>query len=65
MGDFRMPSLGADMAQGTLVEWRVAPGDQVERGDVIALVDTDKAASEVEVWASGVTYIDKATGETR
>ncbi|HET7460337.1 MAG TPA: biotin/lipoyl-containing protein, partial [Longimicrobium sp.] len=54
MGDFRMPSLGADMAQGTLLEWRVRPGDAVRRGDVIAVVDTDKAAIEVEVWESGV-----------
>lgn len=54
MGEFRMPSLGADMAQGTLLEWRVHPGDAVRRGDVIAVVDTDKAAIEVEVWESGV-----------
>ncbi len=54
MGDFRMPSLGADMTAGTLIEWRVHPGDAVRRGDVIAVVDTDKAAIEVEVWESGV-----------
>ena len=54
MGEFRMPSLGADMAAGTLVEWRVHPGDSVRRGDIVALVDTDKAAIEVEVWEGGV-----------
>ena len=54
MGDFRMPSLGADMVTGTLVEWRVHPGDTVRRGDIVAVVDTDKAAIEVEVWESGV-----------
>ena len=54
MGEFRMHSLGADMTAGTLIEWRVHPGDAVRRGDVIAVVDTDKAAIEVEVWESGV-----------
>ncbi len=54
MGEFRMPSLGADMEQGTLVEWRVAPGDSVRRGDIVAVVDTDKATIDVEVFESGV-----------
>lgn len=54
MGHFRMPSLGADMEQGTLVEWKVAEGDQVHRGDIVAAVDTDKATIEVEVFEDGV-----------
>jgi len=49
-----MPSLGADMEAGRLLEWRVRPGDRVKRGDIVALVDTDKAEIEVEVWESGV-----------
>src|SRR5262245_59436243 len=49
-----MPSLGADMDEGTLVEWLVHPGDTVHKGDVIAVVDTAKAAVEVECFASGV-----------
>ncbi len=48
-----MPSLGADMAAGTLQEWLVAPGDTVTRGDVIAVVDTDKSAVEIECFESG------------
>ena len=48
-----MPSLGADMDEGTLLEWLVKPGDEVHKGDVIAVVDTDKAAIEVESFASG------------
>ncbi len=51
---FLMPALGADMEAGTLLEWRVAPGDRVERGDIVALVDTDKATIEVEIFTSGV-----------
>lgn len=49
-----MPSLGADMESGTLVEWRIKPGDTVHRGDIVAVVDTDKAAIEIEVFESGV-----------
>jgi pyruvate dehydrogenase E2 component (dihydrolipoamide acetyltransferase) len=48
-----MPSLGADMDEGTVVQWFVGPGDHVDRGDVVALVDTDKADIEVEVFESG------------
>jgi pyruvate dehydrogenase E2 component (dihydrolipoamide acetyltransferase) len=54
MSDFHMPSLGADMAFGTVIEWRVKPGDAVARGDIVALVDTEKAAIEVEIFESGV-----------
>jgi pyruvate dehydrogenase E2 component (dihydrolipoamide acetyltransferase) len=54
MPEFRMPSLGADMDAGTLVEWRVAAGDVVHRGDIVAVVDTEKSAIEVEVFDTGV-----------
>jgi pyruvate dehydrogenase E2 component (dihydrolipoamide acetyltransferase) len=54
MSEFRMPSLGADMEAGTLVEWRVQPGDAVRRGDIVAVVDTEKAVIEVEVWEDGI-----------
>jgi len=50
---FSLPSLGADMDKGTLLEWRVRPGDAVKKGDVIAIVDTTKAAIDVECWHDG------------
>ncbi|MEU6538508.1 dihydrolipoamide acetyltransferase family protein [Streptomyces sp. NPDC047000] len=53
MAEFTMPSLGADMEQGLLLEWLVGPGDRVARGDVVAVVETDKAAIEVECFDSG------------
>lgn len=53
MIDFRMPSLGADMEAGTLVEWLVKPGDRVKRGDIVAVVETQKGAIEVEIFESG------------
>ena len=49
-----MPSLGADMEAGKLVEWHVKPGDRVKRGDVVALVETEKGLIEVEIWENGV-----------
>jgi pyruvate dehydrogenase E2 component (dihydrolipoamide acetyltransferase) len=54
MSEFRMPSLGADMQFGTIVEWRVKPGDAVKRGDVVALVETEKGVIEVEIFENGV-----------
>jgi pyruvate dehydrogenase E2 component (dihydrolipoamide acetyltransferase) len=51
---FRMPSLGADMEAGTLVEWEKHPGDVVKRGDIVAVVETDKGAIEVEIFVDGV-----------
>jgi pyruvate dehydrogenase E2 component (dihydrolipoamide acetyltransferase) len=54
MAEFRMPSLGADMEAGTLVEWLKHPGQEVHRGDIVAVVETDKGAIEVEIFWDGV-----------
>ncbi len=48
-----MPSLGADMEAGTLVEWLIEPGDRVNRGDVVAVVETEKGAIDVEIFLTG------------
>ncbi|MGZ8769376.1 MAG: dihydrolipoamide acetyltransferase family protein [Aeromicrobium sp.] len=53
MGDFTMPSLGADMDEGTLLEWLVEPGQDVHRGDIVAIVDTAKSAVEIECFEDG------------
>lgn len=53
MAEFVMPTLGADMTEGTLIAWKKQAGDRVEKGDIIAEVETDKAAIEVEVFTSG------------
>ncbi len=53
MVEFRMPSLGPDMEAGTLVEWLVKPGDWVKRGDIVAVVETQKGAIEIETYQSG------------
>ena len=54
MAEFTMPMLGADMEAGTLVEWLKQPGDSVSRGDIVAVVDTEKGAIEIEVFEDGV-----------
>jgi len=54
MAEFVMPSLGADMDAGTLVEWLKTPGDAIHRGDIIAVVETQKGAIEVECFEDGV-----------
>jgi len=54
MGDFRMPSLGSDMESGKIIEWLVKPGDYVHRGDIVAVVDTQKTVMDVETFEEGV-----------
>jgi pyruvate dehydrogenase E2 component (dihydrolipoamide acetyltransferase) len=54
MIEFQMPSLGADMEAGTLVEWRKKQGETVKRGDIIAEVETQKGLIEIEVFDEGV-----------
>ena len=56
MIEFKLPSLGADMDQGKLLEWKVKPGEAVKRGQVVAVVDTSKAAVEVEIWQDGTLF---------
>ena len=48
-----MPKLSDTMEQGVIAKWNVEEGDEVESGDVIAEVETDKATMEVEVFDAG------------
>jgi pyruvate dehydrogenase E2 component (dihydrolipoamide acetyltransferase) len=64
MIEFAMPSLGADMEDGTLVEWRKKAGDKVHRGDIIADVETQKGLIEIEIFDEGIIeklLIEKGT----
>jgi len=49
-----MPSMGADMEDAILVAWKVAPGDRVRHGDIIAEIETQKGDIDVEVFEDGV-----------
>lgn len=59
-----MPKLGFDMAEGTLVRWVKAEGDSVQKGDVIAEIETDKATVEVESSDSGIMFRHLVDEET-
>jgi dihydrolipoamide dehydrogenase len=49
----KMPQLSDTMREGVLVSWEKELGDKVERGDVVAQVETDKAIMDVEVFREG------------
>jgi len=59
-----MPKLGFDMAEGTLVRWVKQIGENINKGDVLAEIETDKATVEVESSATGVVLqfiVDEGT----
>jgi len=49
----KMPQLSDTMTEGIVVEWVKSLGDKIERGDVVAQVETDKAIMDVEVFRDG------------
>jgi pyruvate dehydrogenase E2 component (dihydrolipoamide acetyltransferase) len=53
MPDILMPAIG-DLADAVLIQWRVAPGDRVQRMQSVAYVETDKGVIEVESFVEGV-----------
>lgn len=62
--EFQMPKLGLTMEEGTIVEWLVADGTEVEQGAAVLTIETDKVASDVEASGSGVLHITGHAGET-
>ena len=52
--DLKMPSFGADMAEGTLIEWLVKEGDKIERGCVIAEIETNKGIIDLDVFEDAI-----------
>ncbi len=51
-----MPKLGFDMREGKLGEWVKKEGEAVGQGEIIAIVETDKASVEVPAFRSGVLH---------
>ncbi|MBA3336089.1 MAG: 2-oxo acid dehydrogenase subunit E2 [Chloroflexia bacterium] len=49
-----MPQMGYDMTEGTLLRWLKQVGDDVERGEPIAEIETDKVTIEIEAFEGGV-----------
>ena len=59
-----MPKLGFDMAEGLLVRWVKQVGENINKGDVLAEIETDKATVEVESSATGIVLqliVDQGT----
>jgi len=52
--EITMPKLSDTMTEGLFAGWRKSVGERIERGDIIAEVETDKAVMELEAFASGV-----------
>ena len=63
--EYVMPKLAMAMNEGTVAEWLVSDGDQVQRGDQLLTVETEKTAYEVEAPDSGYFRILVEAGETR
>ncbi|MEW5814161.1 MAG: biotin/lipoyl-containing protein [Spirochaetota bacterium] len=60
-----MPLLGETMEEGTIVKWRKAIGEKVEKGEILLEVESDKAVLEVESFFSGfLRTILHSEGET-
>ena len=60
-----MPKLGMTMREGTVVEWRAAVGDRVEKGVVFLLIESEKTAVEIEAPVSGtLRHIYVEEGDT-
>lgn len=51
---FPLPKLGMNQEEGEIVSWLVGEGDEVEKGQPIVEVETDKATVELEATAAGV-----------
>ncbi|MBT3555156.1 MAG: 2-oxo acid dehydrogenase subunit E2 [Chloroflexi bacterium] len=54
ISEVTMPSMGADMTEGTIAKWLKAEGDSISRGDKIAEIETDKTVVEMEAYAEGL-----------
>ena len=57
MIEFKLPSLGADMDEGKLLEWKVRPGDTVKKGQVLCIIEAMKLMNEIESDVAGMFLV--------
>lgn len=62
--EIRIPKIGMSATELTLAEWMFADGEQVNAGDTIYTVETDKTTQEIEAQASGTLRVTGVEGET-
>ena len=60
----RMPKLGLTMTEATLLEWRKGEGEQVQAGEILFIIESEKVTLEIEAPASGILHILVPEGET-
>jgi pyruvate dehydrogenase E2 component (dihydrolipoamide acetyltransferase) len=48
-----MPALSSTMTEGKIVSWQKSPGDKVEKGEIVVVVESDKADMDVETFYGG------------
>src|ERR671929_843990 len=52
--ELKVPNLGMDMEEADIIRWLVREGDEVEKGDPVLEIDTDKTSYEIEASANGI-----------
>ena len=63
--ELKVPTLGMDMEEANIIRWLVEEGDEVEKGDVVLEIDTDKTSFEIESPADGtIRNLSVEAGET-
>ena len=64
MYEFKFPDIGEGLHEGKILEWKLQPGDAVEEGDILAIVETDKVVAEIPSPKTGVLRrFGSATGQ--
>src|SRR4051794_30341415 len=64
MADVSMPRLSDSMEEGTILKWLKSDGDEVQRGDELVEIETDKANMTYEADQDGVLSISASEGDT-
>jgi len=62
--EIKVPSVGESVTEATLAQWYKKDGDQVRKGELLFVLETDKVTLEIEAEADGVLQISKSEGET-
>lgn len=62
--ELRIPKIGMSATEMILAEWMFADGDQVQAGDILYTIETDKSTTEIEAQASGTLHVLAEEGET-
>ena len=62
--EIKVPSVGESVTEATLAQWYKKDGDQVRKGELLFVLETDKVTLEIEAEADGVLHISKSEGET-